>query len=164
MPEDTHGEAEIEDAVPESWDGRGPELFLASKASRTPTPRLVVARRAIAYAMAGVWPFIWLWIEFLRLDAANAMSDMCDVYGCAPESHVFVERNIWWALLLSCISVVVMAGLIRLLRLIGARRRATQPSERPVKPYAVAGLFLAVCALAFLIGVLRGVMISHLGH
>jgi uncharacterized membrane protein YidH (DUF202 family) len=162
--EDAQSEAEPEDAVPEEWQDRVPELFLASRNPRSPAPLLPLARTALAYTAAGAWPFAWVWIEFLRLDAANAASNMCDVYGCAPESHVFVEQNMMWAVLLSGASVAVTAGLIRLRRFVRARRRVTPPNEAPVSRYAVAGVFVAVCTLAFLVGALRGVIIDHLGR
>lgn len=162
--EDAQGEAEPEDEVPKEFRDRVPELFLASRNPRTPAPVLLLARKALAYTAAGAWPFAWIWIEFLRLDDADAASNMCDVYGCAPESHVFVEQNAMSAVLLSGASMAAMAGLIRLRRFLRARRRVTPPSEAPVSRYAIAGLFVAICTLAFLVGALRGVIINHLGR
>lgn len=162
--EDARCEAEPEDEVPEEFQDRVPELFPASRNPRTPTPPLLLARKALAYAAAGAWPFAWIWIEFLRLDKAGTASHICDVYGCAPESHVFVEQNVTLAVVLSGASLAAMAGLIRLRRFVRKRRRPTPPSEAPVNRYALAGLFVGVCTLAFLVGVARGMIINYLGR
>ncbi|HEX4788610.1 MAG TPA: hypothetical protein VH372_09130 [Actinospica sp.] len=159
-------EAEPEDVVPDGWEDEVPALFLASTTPPAPTaPLLPIAGKTLAYVAAGGWPFLWAWIEFLRLNAAHAVdTDMCSDAGCSQESHIFLQQDMSWFLLASCISVVVMAGLLHLRPARRAGRPKARAGEAPVSRLLLVGLFATACTLAFLIGILRGVIISRLGH
>jgi hypothetical protein len=173
--QEMHSEEELEDAVPEEWkEDAVPQLFLASRTPQTTTtttttsptsPLLSITGRAIAYMVAAGWPFLAAWIEFLRLDASHAVdTNSCSEEGCSLESHIFLQQAMNWMLVASIVSVVVTAGLIHLRRAVRARRPASPASDAPVSRLVVAGLFITLCALAFLVGILRGAIISHFGR
>lgn len=168
MPELEEPEAEEEpqDAVPQGWEDEPPALFPASTAPRTRTPALLpLTGRVVTYIVAAGWPFIGAYAEFVRLDDAHAVDlSMCSEGGCALASHVYVEQGMGWTIPLSLISVVVVAALFRLRRFVRSRHPVPSTNDGPVNRFLLAGIFLGICTLAFLVGILRGVIISRFGH
>lgn len=116
--------------------------------------------KAIAYTAAAAWPFVWAWLEYVSLNDSPIRSNVCSYSGCVGRGSVFAGAILGWLPVMSGGSVFAVWAAIRLRRRLRARPRR----EGPVNRLVLAGLFVGVCALAFLVGVLRGVVIAHTGH
>jgi hypothetical protein len=168
-PEPTLGlasESEPEDEIPLEY--RVPEYRVpATAAGRNvefwrPGPG-GIAIRVVAYTAALSWPFLGTLIEYKTLNDSGAESDVCSYNGCVALGTEFASQAGPWLVPLSAASALMVFGVSRAVR--AAHERVREPEdEKPVPRIVLAGMFVGVCALAFVVGVLRGVMIDDVGR
>ena len=92
------------------------------------------------------------------------MSDVCNESGCVALGTEFAHDALAWLLPVSLVSVFAVRAGDGALRALRGRLRRHTPKTNPVSRTALVGLFVGICALALLLGVLRGVMINEYGR
>jgi hypothetical protein len=120
--------------------------------------------RVLVYGAAAAWPFLGTYYEYKTLDDSGAYSNLCDESGCVPLGNEFAHQALGWLLPLSIASMLAVWGTDAVLRALRSRRRVREPKDKPVNRFLLAGMFVGVCTLALLAGVLRGVMIDRYGR
>lgn len=158
-------EAEPEDEIP-------PEYRVPATAARRnvepwrPGP-VGIAIRAVSYTAALCWPFVGTLFVYEALNDGGAVSNVCSSDGCLLLGSEFASRALPWLFPIAAGSVLVVRGVGKAVGSAHERKRVRafedEPEERPVPRIVLAGLFAGICTLAFVVGVLRGVMID-LGH
>jgi hypothetical protein len=156
---------EPQDAVPEGY------LEPQSAEITVPRPRRAsaVVLRVAAYGIAAAWPFAGTYYEYVSQNDSGALSNACDDSGCVAAGTEFAHNAVAWLAPLAVGSLLVVLGMDAALHTLRARRRrrvrgARVPSDKPVNRFVLAGMFVLVCVLALLIGVLRGMIINDFGH
>lgn len=109
-----------------------------------------MAVRAAAYTAAVSWPLLGALFEYVNLD----------------DGAEFVSRALPWSVPVAAVSALAVARIDRAVQTARGRVRVREPEDEkpPVPRIVLAGLFAGVCVLAFVVGVLRGVMIDHFGY
>jgi hypothetical protein len=153
-------ENEPRDAIPEEF--RNP--LAAEDAEQLPSRGSGLGFRVLAYGAAAAWPFLGAYYEYKTLNDSGAYSNLCDESGCVPLGNEFAHQALGWLLPLSIASMLVVWGTQAALRALRVRRRMREPKDKPVNRFVLAGMFVGICALALLVGVLRGVMIDRYGR
>lgn len=149
-----------QDAIPGEFLDR-----LAIKDAGKSSPRGSGLRfRVLAYGAAAAWPFLGTYYEYKTLNDSGAYSNVCDESGCVPLGNEFAHHALAWLLPLSIASMLAVWGTEEALIALRGRRRMREPKDKPVNRFLLAGMFVGVCALALLVGVLRGVMIDKYGR
>lgn len=148
--------------VPATTAGWDPEQW-------EPGPGRIVVR-VLAYTAALSWPFVGTFFAYKTLSAPGVNSVECSDSGCVPAATEFVDRVLPWLVPLSAASALAVFAVGKAVRKsrerTRARERVLEPEDEqpPVPRIVLAGMFVGVCALAFVVGVLRGVMINQLGR
>ncbi len=160
-------EPEPEDEVPPEY--RVPAYAQGPTGAFLEPPRLSgpgLAVRAVAYSAAIAWPFLGTAYEYYTLNGSNTSSNICSEYGCVLAGTEFAHQALPLLLPASAVSALLVAGWNKGVRRLRENARVREPEDEkpPVPKIVIAGGFVAVCALAFIVGILRGVMISHLGY
>jgi hypothetical protein len=125
-----------------------------------------IALRTVAYSAAITWPFLGTAYEYYTLNGSGASTNICDQEGCVLAGTEFAHQALPWLLPASAVSTLLVMGWNKAVRQLrdNARLPAPEDEKPPVPKIVIAGGFVALCALAFVVGILRGMMISHLGH
>jgi len=162
--------SEMNGAVDEDESGPQdavPDEYLTPLISEEEAQPLLLPRvglRTLAYGAAAVWPFLGTYYEYTTLNDSGAQSNVCDESGCVGLGTEFAHNALGWLLPLSLVSLLVVWGMDRALQALGRWRRAHEPNDKPVSRIVLAGMFVGVCALALLVGILRGILINKYGR
>lgn len=154
------GRDEPQDAIPEEF--LNPPA--TEDAEKSPSKGSGALLRVLAYGAAAAWPFLGTYYEYVTLNDSGAYSNLCDGSGCVPLGNEFAHQAFGWLLPLSTASLLAVWGAEAVLRALRSRRRLREPKDKPVNRFVLAGMFVGICALALLVGVLRGVMIDRYGR
>lgn len=173
-------EPEPEDEVPPEYrhlaPGYEPEGALEGALEPWEPSGAGIAVRVVAYSTAVAWPFLGTAYEYFTLNASRTYSYVCGDDGCSslPAGTEFLHRALPWLVPVSAASTLLVMGVRKLARRIRESRPAREfayeyeyeyeDARPPVPKVVLAGAFAGVCALAFVVGVLRGVMINVLGY
>lgn len=124
--------------------------------------------RVVAYAAAVSWPFLGTLFTYVTLNDSGEVSNVCSDNGCVELGTEFASRALPWLFPTSAASALVVLGVSKAVRAAREREReyVLEPEDEqpPVPRIVLAAMFAGVCALAFVVGVLRGVMINRLGY
>ena len=120
--------------------------------------------RVLAYGAAAAWPFLGTYYKYKTLNDSGAVSNVCDESGCVALGTEYAHQALAWLLPLSFVSVLAVRGTDWALQVLRRRRRTREPKDKPVNRFVLAGMFVGICALALLVGVLRGILIDKYGR
>jgi len=142
-------EPEPEDEIPPEY--RVPAIAATEWNAEPWRPGPVgIAVRVVAYTGAVTWPFVGALIEYTNVHDGGG----------------FVSRALPWFVPVSAASALGVKLVDKAVRTARGHVRVYEPEDEkpPVSPIVLAGIFAGICAVAFVVGVLRGVMIHQWGR